>query len=123
MSAESVRKAGAIARLIIAGLISAVMVIIVVIAVCQSTQKTYLFAPGKASALPAVTDPVKSGLNINTASKNELMELPGISETTARAILDSREKDGLFHYIEDLLSVKGIGEKTLADIRSLIYVL
>ena len=42
------------------------------------------------------------------------MKLDGIGETLAQAIIKEREKNGLFFYIEDLLAVKGVGEKTLA---------
>lgn len=50
----------------------------------------------------------------NEAEMDELCDLTGVGETLAGAIIDEREKNGPFHYPEDLLSVKGIGEKKLA---------
>ena len=67
--------------------------------------------------MPALsTVPMPDGeINVNTASKEILMQLPGVGEVTAMEILVEREAHGPFRYPEDLLSVKGIGEKKLAD--------
>ena len=54
-------------------------------------------------------------INVNTADKETLMLLPGVGEMTAMEILREREAHGPFRYPEDLLSVRGIGEKKLAD--------
>ena len=54
-------------------------------------------------------------INVNTADKEDLMHLPGVGEMTAMEILREREAHGPFRYPEDLLSVRGIGEKKLAD--------
>lgn len=53
------------------------------------------------------------GVNINTATADELDELPGVGPVIAGRIIEEREKNGAFAYPEDLLGVKGIGEKTL----------
>jgi competence protein ComEA len=50
-------------------------------------------------------------VNINTASLQELMTLPGVGETRARSILDYRSKNGPFRTTEDVLKVTGIGDK------------
>ncbi|MBP1744326.1 MAG: DNA-binding protein [Firmicutes bacterium] len=59
-------------------------------------------------------------VNINTATKEELMTVPGIGEVTAQKIIDFREKNGDFQKIEDLTKVDRIGEKTLAKFRDKI---
>ena len=61
-------------------------------------------------------------LDLNNASLSDLTRLPGIGETKAQAILDWREAYGPFRAVEDLLSVEGIGEKTLENLRPYVTV-
>ncbi|MHA2611622.1 MAG: helix-hairpin-helix domain-containing protein [bacterium JZ-2024 1] len=61
-------------------------------------------------------------INLNTATLEELMELPGIGEKTARAILDYRQKVGKFRSIEELKNVKGIGDKKFEKIKDLVTI-
>ena len=64
-----------------------------------------------------------SGLvNINTATADELQALSGVGPSTAQAIVDDREKNGLFASAEDLMRVSGIGEKKFAKIKDSICV-
>ena len=60
-------------------------------------------------------------VNINTASKEELMSLKGIGETTANNIIEYR-KENKFKKIEDLKNVKGIGDKKFESIKEDIEV-
>lgn len=59
-------------------------------------------------------------ININTATLEQLDLLPGIGPVTAQAIIDYRTEFGPFETPEDLLNVKGIGEKKLAAILEFI---
>ncbi|MGC9099977.1 MAG: helix-hairpin-helix domain-containing protein [Caldisericum sp.] len=61
-------------------------------------------------------------ININSATKEELMTLPGIGEVKANAIIDYRTKHGPFKSIHDIVNVSGIGEKTFEKIKDLITV-
>jgi len=56
-------------------------------------------------------------LNINTATIEEFQMLPGIGEATAKNIVEYRKVNGPFQSVDDLLKVKGIGEKRLKDIK------
>ena len=71
---------------------------------------------GRAWSVPELTLP-SGTVSVNSAGLYELTELPGVGETLAQAILDEREANGPFRVPEDLLSVKGIGAKKLAQFR------
>ncbi len=61
-------------------------------------------------------------MNINTASVEELRGLPGVGKTVAERIVSYREANGPFKSPEDLIKVKGIGQKKLEKILPLITV-
>ncbi|MEX0602266.1 MAG: helix-hairpin-helix domain-containing protein [Bacteroidota bacterium] len=61
-------------------------------------------------------------VNLNTATKRELMTLPGIGEIMAERILLHRQDHGEFRRPEDLLNVRGIGKKRLEEMKTLITV-
>lgn len=75
-------------------------------------------APGSAPSAAAApgTAPSDRLVNINTASPEQLEELPGVGPVTAGKIVDWRTDHGAFTSVEDLLEVDGIGEKTLAQL-------
>ena len=50
----------------------------------------------------------------NTADAETLITIPGIGPQTANAIIEERERHGLFYFPEDLMHVRGIGEKKMA---------
>lgn len=61
-------------------------------------------------------------ININTASKEELMTLPGIGESKAVTILQYREEHGSFQSVEELMEIPGIKEGVFNKIKSSIKV-
>ena len=56
-------------------------------------------------------------VNINTATEVELTKLPGVGSALAKRIVEFREKNGPFRRVEDLMKVRGIGEKTFQKMR------
>jgi len=58
-------------------------------------------------ATPAATEKI----NLNTATVEQLQSLPGIGPATAKSIIEYRTKAGKFNRVEEIINVKGIGEK------------
>jgi len=61
-------------------------------------------------------------VNVNTATAEQLEELPGVGPVIAAAIVDERERRGRFATVDDLLDVRGIGEARLDQLRDLVTV-
>ena len=61
-------------------------------------------------------------IDLNAATEKELEELPGVGSTTAKAILEFREKSGKFKRVDDLLVIRGISEAKLARIRPYVVI-
>ena len=70
----------------------------------------------------AAAAPSKPAINLNTATLEQLETLPGIGRKTAERILEYRTKTGSFKRIEDLMNVKGIGEKSFLKLKPLVAV-
>ena len=66
--------------------------------------------------------PASAAVNINTATKDELIALQGIGPAKAQAIVDYRKQNGPFKSVDDLRNVKGIGAKRLEKLRADITV-
>lgn len=67
-------------------------------------------------------DDKQSSININTATVEELTELPGIGEATANKIIEYRKQNGKFETIEELKNVAGIGNSKFENIKDKIKV-
>jgi comEA protein len=72
----------------------------------------------KPKTAPAVTTPV----NLNTATAADLQALPGVGAATAKLIIEHREKNGGFKKIEELMNIKGIGEKSFLKLKPMVTV-
>ena len=78
--------------------------------------KLYAAAPAAAVGRSApAAEPEEDGgrIAINSAGKDELIQLPGVGPALAERIIEEREKNGVFRLPEDLLAVRGIGAATL----------
>ena len=72
---------------------------------------------------PEVTGTEQKGkINLNTATKEELMTLPGIGESKAESILSFRKENGKFNSIEELMNIEGIKEGVFNKIKDMIIV-
>lgn len=78
-------------------------------------------APRESGAGAAQT-PAAGKVDLNTATAEELMTLPGIGEKRAEDIIADREANGPFRIPEDLTRVNGIGEGTLEGLLDLVTV-
>ena len=75
-------------------------------------------APVKSvKSVKSVNGDVPASVNINTASVKELDALPGIGTKTAALIVEYRQKNGPFKKIEELMNVRGIGEKSFLKLK------
>lgn len=61
-------------------------------------------------------------LNLNIATAEELMRLPGIGEVTARRIIDYRERQGRFRRPEEIIIIEGFSDTKYRDIAGMICV-
>jgi competence protein ComEA len=78
-------------------------------------------AQAKASkSKPAAT--ISTPVNINTATVAQLEALPGVGAKTAQLIVEERQKNGGFKKIEELMNIKGIGEKSFLKLKPMVTV-
>ena len=88
-----------------------------------TTTKTTVLTSSYKYTIPVNTEPIISDglININTASKEELLTITGIGESKADQIIEYR-KNNPFKTIDDIMNVSGIGESLFAKIKEYITV-
>ena len=80
-------------------------------------------AIGPVSALAQKSGPASTEkINLNTATVEQLQSLPGIGPSIAKSIVDHRAKVGKFNRIEEIINVKGVGEKRFQKIKDRLAV-
>jgi competence protein ComEA len=78
------------------------------------------------SSMPQWPNAVQAGgkeqININKASVEELVQLPRVGAKVAERIIEYRKQHGAFKTVDDLKTVRGIGDKMLEQIRPMVCV-
>lgn len=88
-------------------------------ALCFSAPAAYAQEKG---AKPKTSASVTTPVNLNTATAAQLEKLPGIGARTAQLIVEHRQKNGNFKKVEELMNIKGIGEKSFLKIKPMVTV-
>src|ERR1051325_8033514 len=89
------------------------------IALCTGT--AFAQAPaGRTAAASALS--TAAPVNLNTATAAQLDALPGVGKATAERIIEYRQKNGGFKKNEELMNVKGVGEKSFLKLKPYITV-
>ncbi|MGH9386372.1 MAG: ComEA family DNA-binding protein [Vicinamibacterales bacterium] len=94
-------------RTLIAGALALTAVLVAAPTVLAQTEKA-------AGATPAI--------NLNSATLEQLEALPGIGVKTAQLIVEYRQKSGGFKKVEELMNIKGIGEKSFLKLKPMLVV-
>jgi competence ComEA-like helix-hairpin-helix protein len=89
----------------------------------RRTAALVAFALVLALAAPSFAAGATAGqVNINSASVEQLSLLPRIGPSVAQRIVDFRKENGPFKSVDDLMLVRGIGEKSLAGLREYLAI-
>jgi comEA protein len=99
---------------------------LVVSVVAVATAVLVLAAPINASPVQEKSPQAKAApaqiVNINTAPADQLERLPGVGPKTAARIVEYRQKNGGFKKVEELMNVRGIGEKAFLKMKGQLTV-
>ncbi|MCX8103865.1 MAG: helix-hairpin-helix domain-containing protein [Candidatus Bipolaricaulota bacterium] len=95
-----------------------VCVIVAILGPVLATRATLAPETQLAQLVKRLTEP----LDLNTATLEELIDLPGIGPVLAQRIIEYREAHGGFQTIEELLQIRGIGPKRLEQLRQRVTV-
>ena len=91
--------------------------------ILKDGQMIYVYTIGEVELeAQKATETADGRINLNTASMEQLMTLPGIGQSKAEAIVSFREENGAFEKIEDIMNITGIKEGVFSKIKDRIKV-
>ena len=93
------------------------MLSIVVLSCLLCALPSVAVAQSKSAARSAAKPASTAIVNLNTASAIDLEGLPGIGAKTAARIVEFRQKNGPFKKVEELMNVRGVGEKNFLKLK------
>jgi len=88
----------------------------------DSIREQVLELKDKPYATTTKKEPTEKSIDLNTASREELMKISGIGEKTAENIFTYRGQNGKFKTIDELMNVKGIGEAKFAKFKKYLFI-
>lgn len=109
---------------------SAFLMMILALGITAAVSTASPIGPQATPAKTAKPSPRGSGakatpsapVNLNTATETQLETLPGVGPKVAQRIIEFRQKNGSFKKAEDLMNVRGIGEKNFLKLKTLVTV-
>jgi competence protein ComEA len=99
-----------------------ILSIVAVASLLAAIPATSIAAQTKAGSRTAAKPTASTTVNLNTASAVDLDGLPGIGAKTAARIVEYRQKNGPFKKVEELMNVRGVGEKNFLKLKPQITV-
>jgi len=97
-------------------------VLMAVLALSHPTPSLAQTAKPAKTTKPAVAAASTEIINLNTATAAQIATLPGIGPKTADLIVQYRQKNGPYKKVEEIMNVKGIGEKSFLKLKSRLTV-
>ena len=99
-----------------------ILVLIFALALASCAEREGANANAATQQSSARVAPLKPCVNLNTATAEELMRLPGIGEVMSRKIIEYRERNGPFRRPEEIIILEGFSEKKYRAIADLVCV-
>jgi competence protein ComEA len=91
--------------------------VVAVALICGAIGLSGTAAAPEAAPAKAKSEAGSGAVDLNGASEAQLQEVPGIGPSLAKRIVEFRKENGPFKTVEDLLKVRGIGEKSFERLR------